>query len=104
MSGRQPRSWLEPDQKFGQTSTPRWKTPTSPAQRAELRLAQIQHEVVLETLCRLPRLGLDRKHLAPQVGLGYDQFARVMRGEDPMTLLLIAALDLEVGPLWPPRG
>jgi hypothetical protein len=86
----EPRSWLHDDTKlsdFGRSNTVRWKTGSTPAERALIAAAKNQHDTALKVRTRQKRLGKKTDSLAADLGVTVDQLRRLLRGEAHLRLV-----------------
>lgn len=86
----EPRSWLHDDTKpndFGRSEGVRWKTGTTPTERALIAAAKNQHDTALKVRSRQKRVGKKTEALAADLGVTVDQLRRLLRGEAHLRLV-----------------
>lgn len=94
-----PRDLLEDPVKFGRPGDVTWTQPTTPAEYASTRAAELQHHFVAETTNRLEQLGRSKSWLEERSGIASGRLSKLLRGYAQLTLRDVAAIEAILGPL-----
>lgn len=99
---KQPREWTTDPDNFGKHAhtSHSWKQPRDGWEAAAIDAAKIQHEIVVALRDALPQTRPSFRPIATRIGMTYQQFTRVTRGQAGMTLWHIAALERQLGRFW----
>lgn len=84
---------------FGRPGTVTWIQPTTPAEYASARAAELQHHFVVETTDRLERLGRSKSWLEERSGIAPGRLSKLLRGYAQLTLRDVAAIEGILGPM-----
>ena len=94
-----PRGLLEDPVMFGRPGAVAWIQPTTPAEYASARAAELQHHFVVETTDRLEQLGRSKSWLEERSGIAPGRLSKLLRGYAQLTLRDIAAIEGILGPM-----
>lgn len=102
----EPRDWLQPRSRFGLDDPAAWRNDSgtrTPSGRLALRAAQIQHDIALVVRSEMRRTTRLRTYEAVVTATGIEVAPRylgeLLRGERPVSLRHVVALETEFGPL-----
>lgn len=85
---------------FGRPGAVTWIQPTTPAEYASTRAAELQHHFVVETTDRLEQLGRSKSWLEERSGIAPGRLSKLLRGYAQLTLRDIAAVEGILGPMF----
>lgn len=94
-----PRELLEQPAGFGRAGDVAWIQPTTPAEYASMRAAELQHHFVLEVTARLEQLGHSKSWLEERSGIAPGRLSKLLRGHAQLTLRDVAVLEGVLGPV-----
>lgn len=100
---RPPRQWAKPDHNFGDNAATAWHDDqaTTVREQDELAAAKIQHDIVIRAQMRMVPRGLRQDTLAQQTGISVSVIGKLFRGDRPLHLVHLTALERVLGPLRP---
>ena len=78
---------------FGRPGDVTWIQPTTPAEYAMTRAAELQHHFVVETTDRLEQLGRSKSWLEEHSGIAHGRLSKLLRGYAQLTLRDVAAIE-----------
>ena len=82
---------------FGRPGDVTWIQPTTPAEYAMTRAAELQHHFVAETTDRLEQLGRSKSWLEEHSGIAHGRLSKLLRGYAQLTLRDAAAIEGVLG-------
>lgn len=94
-----PRGLLEDPARFGRPGDVIWIQPTTPAEYARARAAELQHHFVVEATDRLEQLGRSKSWLEERSGIAAGRLSKLLRGYAQLTLRDAVALEAVLGPM-----
>lgn len=96
---RPPRKWAKPDYKFGKDAETDWHSANTRDEEIELAAAKIQHDMVLRTRVKMVPRNLTQQTLGQASGISDSVLGKVIRGDRPLLLTHLAALERVLGNL-----
>lgn len=96
---RPPRQWANPDYKFGKDADTDWHSANTREEEIELAAAKIQHDIVLRTRVKMVPRNLTQDALSTASGISDSVLGKVIRGDRPLLLTHLAALERILGNL-----
>lgn len=94
-----PRRFLVHEELFGRHGTLEWRQPSSAAEYAGLRAAEIQHHVAVEVFVRLKQLEQTSGWLEERAALSTNRLSKLLRGHALLGLHDLQALEGVLGPI-----
>lgn len=96
---RPPREWANPDYKFGKDAEVAWQPAATHDEAVELAAAKIQHHIAIRTRMKMVPRNLNQQTLSQASGISDSVLGKVMRGDRPLLLTHLAALEHVLGNL-----
>lgn len=96
---RPPRQWANPDYKFGKDAGTDWHPANTRDEEIELAAAKIQHDIILRTRVKMVPRNLTQDALSTASGVSDSVLGKVIRGDRPLLLTHLAALERVLGNL-----
>ena len=94
---RPPREWANPDYKFGKDAGTNWHPTATRDEEIELAAAVIQHHIAIRTRMKMVPRNLNQQTLSQASGISDSVLGKVMRGDRPLLLTHLAALERVLG-------
>lgn len=98
---RPPRAWANPDYDFGRDAATGWHPAKTVDEEIELAAAKIQHDLIIRARARMSPRNHTIDSLAAASGLDSSVLGKLLRGDRPLHLTHIAALERALGPIRP---